>query len=151
MKKSEHVKKMIESILDNSSNPYKVAMQIVSECEDLFHNKSNTLSSLGKEVMIKICALVLFRNLFLIFELPVVVIEEFCAWAKPREDKIEHNLTPQLKYDAFCLITMQKNSALTKMIIQTFKMPQDKMLFVEKIKDFVKTKKYKEVNSLHLS
>ena len=76
----------------------------------------------------------------------VTVIEEFCAWSKQNEDKIQHHLTSELKYKAFCLITMQKNYSLTKSIIDTFKMAEEKTLFVQKIRDFVHQKKYKEVS-----
>ncbi|KAK3927247.1 Exonuclease mut-7-like protein [Frankliniella fusca] len=118
LKKSEHVKLQLLSFLETCDNPYASALQIIAECEDLLHNRTNTLASF--------------------------VIEEFCAWAKIHENDISHKLTPELKYDAFCLITLQKNHALTKLIIDVLKMPSDKMLFVDNIKDFVLAKKYKE-------
>lgn len=118
LKKSENVRQMLVSYLESSENPYAFALQVVTECEDLFHNKANTLAAF--------------------------VIEEFCTWARTREQQIKHNLTPQLKYDAFCLITMQRNGTLIKHVIDTFKMQDDNVLFLEKIKDFIATKKYKE-------
>lgn len=41
---------------------------------------------------------------------------------------------------------MQKNHSLTKAIIDAYKMAEEKMLFVDKIRDFVRFKKYKEVS-----
>ncbi|XP_052128325.1 exonuclease mut-7 homolog [Frankliniella occidentalis] len=118
LKKSEHVRQQLLTFLETCDNPYASALQIIADCEDLLHNRTNTLASF--------------------------VIEEFCGWARAHEREICHKLTPQLKYDAFCLITMQKNYALTKLIIDVLKMPADKMLFVGNIKDFVLAKKYKE-------
>ncbi|XP_034232755.1 exonuclease mut-7 homolog [Thrips palmi] len=118
LKKSDNVKQILFSVLETSDNPYAVALQIISECEDLFHGKANTLAA--------------------------YIIEEFCGWAKSREQQIQHNLTPELKYDAFCFITMQRNSSLTKLILATFRMEDDKALFVEKIQHFIYAKKYKE-------
>ncbi|KAE8741590.1 hypothetical protein FOCC_FOCC012883 [Frankliniella occidentalis] len=118
VKKSEHVRQQLLTFLETCDNPYASALQIIADCEDLLHNRTNTLASF--------------------------VIEEFCGWARAHEREICHKLTPQLKYDAFCLITMQKNYALTKLIIDVLKMPADKMLFVGNIKDFVLAKKYKE-------
>ena len=118
LKKSENVRQILISYLESCGNPYAVALQIASDSDDLYHNKANTLAA--------------------------YVIEEFCAWSKVHEEKILHNLTTKLKLDAFCMITEQKNHSLTKAIIETFKMVDEKMIFVDKIRTFVHYKKYKE-------
>lgn len=45
VKKSDNVRQILFSVLETSDNPYAVALQIVSECEDLFHSKANTLAA----------------------------------------------------------------------------------------------------------
>lgn len=77
--------------------------------------------------------------------LPMFIMEEFAVWSSSSISK-PHLLTQQLKIDAFKLVTKQNVLALTKLVMESFKMLEEKDLFEEIVMCMIDKKHYKEVN-----
>lgn len=58
-------------------------------------------------------------------------------------------LSPDLKTNAFKIITQQNSQAATKAVIEIFQMEQDPQLFCSSIYCLVEKKKYKEASYIY--
>lgn len=77
--------------------------------------------------------------------LPMLIMEEFALWSSSPLSKPDL-LTPQLKIDAFKLVTKQNALPLTKLVFDSFKMLEEKHLFEEIVMCMIDKKQYKEVS-----
>lgn len=73
------------------------------------------------------------------------IMEEFAQWCLLHNSK-ESLLSQQLKLDAFKLINKQNALALTKIVLETFKMNDERELFHEVVNCMIDKKQYKEVS-----
>lgn len=73
------------------------------------------------------------------------IMEEFAAWSSSSDCKA-HLLTQQLKIDAFKLISKQNAQALLKLVLDSFKMTEEKDLFEGVVRCMIEKKQYKEVS-----
>jgi hypothetical protein len=74
-------------------------------------------------------------------------MEEFSRWTENKEIELKQCLTTDLKHEAFSLATQQRNLSLTKMVFMIYQLKDDKKLFVERIRELVSRRQYKEVST----
>lgn len=74
------------------------------------------------------------------------LIEAFNQYIKKTMTSEQSLLSPDLKSDAFKIITQQNTQAATKAVIKIFQMEQDPQLFWSSIFCLIEKKKYKEAS-----
>lgn len=100
-------------------NPYEQCLKLIYNCQEFNNAKTKSL--------------------------PFFIIEEFKGWKVANRNKIEHLLTPELKIDAFKIISMQNMLCLTKIVVEVFEMDKNGDIFLNIIRCMIEKRKYKEV------
>lgn len=122
VKKSPPVISKLQNYFSSVENPYIEVLRLIRNCQEFYSAKSKTL--------------------------PMFIMEEFATWCTSSSNSKVHLLTQQLKLDAFKLINKQNAQTLIKLVLDIFKMTEERDLFEGVVRCMIEKKQYKEV-SLH--
>lgn len=100
-------------------NPYVQVLRLVYNCQEFSNVKPKSL--------------------------PHFIIDEFRNWAATNRNGIVHLLTPQVKLDAFKVISKQNSTILKSIVIECFELKQDNEMFLDSVKCLIEKKQYREV------
>lgn len=120
VKKSPPVVSKLHQYFNLCGNAYEQTLRLMYNCQDFNNAKSKTL--------------------------PFFIIEEFKVWTVMYRNKISCFLTPQLKIEAFKVISMQNVLNLTKLVVEAYEMAKDGEIFIDIVKCMIEKQKYKEVD-----
>ncbi|XP_060535311.1 exonuclease mut-7 homolog [Cylas formicarius] len=118
VKRSPPVVSKLEQYFGACADPYEQTLRLLNNCQDFFNAKNKSL--------------------------PIFIAEEFRHWSRSRRDRIAHLLVPQIKLDAFKLITKQNFQGLTKLVFDSYEMAQHPHVFVDCLRCLIENKQYKE-------
>ncbi|XP_063235930.1 exonuclease mut-7 homolog [Bacillus rossius redtenbacheri] len=119
-KKSDVVRRMLYDYFSSVADPPSAVLSLMLQCDDLQAGKLQSL--------------------------PFTIMEYYTDWAVDRQDALKPCLTVGVKLRAFFIAVRQKNYSLLQLMLQTFRLDEDREAIVEPIRELIKHKVYKEAS-----